>query len=296
MLSRLLAVSLLLAAVPAAAAPQVFIKARAGAVPGDILLIVVQGQDASRPPAGRFGTESLCFWRAATGTYLAFAGLDLEASTGTRTMELELRDPDGVSSAWKEEIVIAPKDFPEQRLRVPPEYVTLSPANERRARSEAARLKELYSWVSAPSRVSGNFREPLAGRVSAAFGERRVFNRVPKSPHGGVDIAAPKGARVLAPQDGRVVLAADLFYSGRTVVLDHGCGLFTFYGHLSKISVKQGDSVERGKVLGRVGATGRATGPHLHWTLRLGPARLDPFSLSALDLDKFGDTILNSPR
>jgi len=264
--------------------PWVCVKAREGALPGEMLLVAVRGHDDGLIPAGRFGPEPLCFWRAASGTYLSFAGLDLDASTGTRTMELELWGADGGHSAWEQEVVVGPKAFPEQRLKVDDRYVRLRPEDEARAGREAARLNEVYSRRTPESFLSGSFGEPLSGRVSAAFGERRVFNGFPKSPHAGVDIAAPAGTPVLAPQGGLVALAEELFYSGNTVVLDHGCGLFTYYGHLSRISVKTGAMVRRGEALGLVGATGRVTGPHLHWTARLGRARVDPASLTALDL------------
>jgi murein DD-endopeptidase MepM/ murein hydrolase activator NlpD len=125
----------------------------------------------------------------------------------------------------------------------------------------------------------GAFRLPVDVDPAPNFGQRRILNGQPRSPHAGVDFGARRGAPVVAPARGRVVLAEPLFFSGRTVILDHGLGLFSLYGHLSTLSVKVGQRVETGTPLGAVGATGRATGPHLHWAVRLGGARVDPLAL-----------------
>jgi murein DD-endopeptidase MepM/ murein hydrolase activator NlpD len=127
------------------------------------------------------------------------------------------------------------------------------------------------------------FETPLPGyEASGSFGKRRIFNEKPRSPHSGEDISAPAGTPVRAPARGRVVLAKALFFLGNTVVLDHGFGLFSFYGHLSSIGVEPGTIVEGGEVLGKVGATGRVTGAHLHWGVRLGDARVNPMDLLTL--------------
>jgi len=165
------------------------------------------------------------------------------------------------------------------------EDVEFSQEDEDRAADDVDRLHDIYARRTPGDFISGNFRVPLKGRISAEFGMHRVFNNVPMSPHGGVDIAGRQGAMVAAAQGGIVALADDLFLTGNTVVLDHGCGLFTLYGHLSTILVPVGAVVRRGEILGLVGATGRATGPHLHWGARLGKLSLDPQSLTALNLE-----------
>jgi len=279
--------ALFLTAASAATAPEVGVETPAGILPGKTILVSVRGHEDGVAPVGSLGDEPLCFWRAASGTYLSFAGLDFDVAPGTRTLTLELWDAAGQHSTWERPLAFPGQVFPESRLHVAQSYATPVPTNEQRAQRDAARLKAIYAFRSPESFVSGNFQKPLTGRVSAGFGERRFFNNVPRAPHTGLDIAAPQGTPVLVPQAGLVVLADELFYSGNTVVLDHGCGLFSYYGHLSRIEVQAGAMVRRGQVLGLVGATGRVTGPHLHWTVRLGPARVDPASLTALDLDSW---------
>ena len=118
------------------------------------------------------------------------------------------------------------------------------------------------------------------------FGFRRIINGQPRMPHGGVDFAAERGATVMAANRGRVALVAEFFFAGRLVVLDHGLGLYTLYFHLDRADVEEGALVERGDPIGTVGATGRATGPHLHWGAQLGPSRVDPRSLLSLSLSR----------
>jgi murein DD-endopeptidase MepM/ murein hydrolase activator NlpD len=134
--------------------------------------------------------------------------------------------------------------------------------------------------------ATGSFESPLPGREPFPnFGQRRIYNKSSRSTHTGVDIAAPSGTPVRASNSGRVVLAGRLYLSGYTVIIDHGLGLFSYYGHFSKLRVKRGDLVRKGEVIADVGTTGRSTGPHLHWSLRLLDSRVDPFSLIALPLD-----------
>ncbi|MFA6003705.1 MAG: M23 family metallopeptidase [Elusimicrobiota bacterium] len=251
---------------------------------GELLLVVVRDHGGPQPPVGRLGEEQLFFWSAGSGAYMSFAGLDMEASSGPVTLEVEAVGGDGAPVELRQDALVAPQTFPEQRLQVSQNFVTPRSDDESRAQRDHARLQELYARRTPARFFSGRFQEPLRGRISADFGERRVFNGIPKSPHGGLDIAAGLGRRVRAPAGGLVALADDLFYSGLTVILDHGYGLFSFYGHLSQLKVSAGAVVERGQVIGLVGATGRATGPHLHWSVRFGPARVDPHSLTALDL------------
>ena len=127
---------------------------------------------------------------------------------------------------------------------------------------------------------------PLDGvRTGTNFGRRRILNGQPRSPHSGLDLSAPAGTPVRAPQRGQVAFASELFFAGNTVILDHGLGLFTLYGHLESISVSLGDVVEPGATLGRVGSTGRATGPHLHWGMSVNAARVNPLGILRLPLN-----------
>ena len=129
---------------------------------------------------------------------------------------------------------------------------------------------------------SGGFLRPVPGDSTSSFGRRSVFNGQPRSPHSGTDFRGAEGTRITAPNAGIVVLAADLYFSGNVVIIDHGWGLYSYFAHLSSIAVEDGIRVEQGDVVGDVGATGRVTGPHLHWTVRLNDARVDPLSLMQL--------------
>ncbi|MCA9479450.1 MAG: M23 family metallopeptidase, partial [Nitrospira sp.] len=131
---------------------------------------------------------------------------------------------------------------------------------------------------------NGPFLEPVNGKITGVFGSRRIINGQPRRPHSGEDIAAPKGTPVLAINSGTVSLAVDHFFSGKGVVLDHGLGVFSMYFHLSEINVQNGQPVQKGEAIGKVGASGRATGPHLHWGVRVNGSRVNPFALTTLPL------------
>jgi len=173
--------------------------------------------------------------------------------------------------------------FAVEQLRVAPEYV--EPPESEKARIEAEREKVAQVWKSGDPtrRWSGPFRLPVDAPVrTASFGSRRVFNGAPRSAHSGLDLAAASGQPVWAPAPARVAFADDLYFSGGTVILDHGEGLFTSYFHLSRIDVRVGDVLESGQTFAAVGATGRATGPHLHWSAKIEGARINPLGLLKL--------------
>ncbi|HEY2829749.1 MAG TPA: M23 family metallopeptidase, partial [Thermoanaerobaculia bacterium] len=127
------------------------------------------------------------------------------------------------------------------------------------------------------------FTVPIPGASGTNFGSRRIFNGEPRAPHSGADLHATRGTPVHATNRGRVVLAKNLFFTGNTVILDHGLGIYSLYAHLSRIDVHAGDTVKNGQIVGLVGATGRVTAPHLHWGMRVQGARVDPFSLVKSD-------------
>lgn len=171
---------------------------------------------------------------------------------------------------------IAAKRYSEQRLGVPPATVDLSPENEARYNRERVHLAAVMATFTEPPPESLHMRVPVPGRRSGSFGLRRVFNGQPRNPHSGMDIAASTGTPVLAPLAGRVIDTGNYFFNGGTVWLDHGGGLLTMVCHLSSIDVKLGDVLQTGERCGAVGATGRATGPHLHWSVMLNRAMVDP--------------------
>ena len=277
--------ALLLALSASAAEPRLSVHARA-LQQGEIALVAVEGHDVKSPPHATFQGRELSFFPAASsGTWLALIGLDLDAAPGPAALKASLKDARGRVYRSSQTLVIEPGRFPEQQLAVEQKYVTPPKSDAERAESEAAKLHGLFLHGEEKRLFDSRFDAPIPGAASARFGERRVFNGQPRAPHSGMDLRAKSGTPIKAPAAGRVVLAGPLFFSGNTVVLDHGLGVTTLYAHLSRIDVKPGDMVAKGQRLGLVGATGRVTGPHLHWGLKLKAARIDPYSLAALDLD-----------
>lgn len=191
-------------------------------------------------------------------------------------LRIEVMRPDG--SRETASISVVPRDWPEQRVDgVPPSTVNPSPAIAERIRREQARVTAVRTRDDDRTDFARAFTWPVKGRISGRFGRARVYNGQPGSPHSGMDIAAASGTPVKAPAGGVVTFAdPDLYLTGGTVVVDHGHGISSNFLHLSRIDVKVGDSVEQGGVIGAVGATGRATGPHLHWGMNWFDVRIDP--------------------
>jgi len=213
----------------------------------------------------------------------AFIAVDLETKTGAYPLTVIAQDFSGAKISCQLAVPVIAGKFATESLRVAPQFVEPNPEQLERAKTEQQRLREIYATVTPEKLWQGKFRVPLNGVTSGAnFGRRRVLNGEPSSPHTGVDFPAPIGTPVHAAQAGRVVLAEPLFFAGNTVVIDHGLGVYTLYGHLSQIAVTVGDNVTVGAVLGKVGATGRVTGPHLHWGLTINHSRVN-----ALQIVKF---------
>ena len=175
-------------------------------------------------------------------------------------------------------LAIAPRSYRIQRIDgLPERKVTPAPADLVRIRAESALLRKARERATPESWFRGGFVWPASGRISGIYGSQRILNGKPRRPHLGVDIAAPVGTPIVAAADGVVALAhADMFFTGRTLVLDHGLGLGSVYAHMSAVSVKPGDRVRRGQRVGAIGRSGRVTGPHLHWSLTWFDERLDP--------------------
>ena len=209
-------------------------------------------------------------------------GIDFESAVGRRTLEVEAWDAAGETIRASRTLDVVSGRFPTQQLKVAPAYV--EPPEEELPRIAADREEVARVWAASDKDrlFGGPFRMPVTSEAHGSFGVRRVFNGKPRSSHDGVDLPAPEGTPVVAPARATVALAGDLYFSGGTVILDHGRGLFTTYFHLSAIDVKAGDALAAGQRVGAVGATGRATGPHLHWGARLHRARVNPLDLLKL--------------
>ena len=177
---------------------------------------------------------------------------------------------------------VVDKAYTEQHITLQNrEMVNPNPEQLARIRGESRRQRALYLQHSDAPPPTAGFIQPLQGRISSLFGHRRFFNGQARNPHSGLDIAAPTGSEIRAPAAAEVTLVDDLYYNGKTIFLDHGQGLITMYCHLSESLVTEGERVEQGEVIGLVGATGRVTGPHLHWSVSLNGYRVDPQSMIA---------------
>jgi murein DD-endopeptidase MepM/ murein hydrolase activator NlpD len=215
--------------------------------------------------------------------WVVVVGVDLDAKAGEHAADVVFHYGDGRSRSAREPVTVKAQQFPTTELKVDDKYVELSPTDAARATREAQETDAIYGTLTPECYWSEPFVAPIKGAKDGRnFGHRRVFNGQPRAPHSGADLRADVGTPVYAANRGRVVLAKDLFYSGNAVIIDHGLGLYTMYLHLSKIDVAPGAIVEQGQRLGLAGATGRVTGPHLHWGVRIVDARVDPFSLLRL--------------
>jgi murein DD-endopeptidase MepM/ murein hydrolase activator NlpD len=231
---------------------------------------VTLGPAPERPAARQGDVPLLVVGTPAAWT--AIVGIPLQAHVGTA--QLQARS----GTEWRTiEFTVHPKRYAQQRLRVAPGQVALSPADQARYECERAHQQEVIATFSSPvPDESLVLAAPVPGPRSSSFGLQRVFNGQPRAPHSGMDIAAATGTPVKAPLAARVIDTGDYFFNGGTVWLDHGAGLLTLYCHLSATSVKVGDVVQRGESIGAVGATGRVTGPHLHWGVMLNRVMVDP--------------------
>ena len=251
--------------------------------PGEVVVLDVR---TSEPPASlratAFGADLRFFPAGPANVRAALIGIDLMVEPGTYPVTVRATAVDGSAAEDTYTLEVAPKEFPTRRLTVNPSYVDPPPAIVDRILREAEQLAALFPVATAERRWQGGFLRPVPGAATSSFGRRSVFNGQPRSPHSGADFRAAAGTPIKAPNDGVVVLAADLYFSGNVVIIDHGWGLYSYFAHLSEIDVAEGDRVSQGVVIGKVGATGRVTGPHLHWTVRLNDARVDPLSLLAL--------------
>ena len=240
-------------------------------VPGGVARLSL-GPAVSRPLAFAGNVPLLVVGDAIEWT--ALVGIALSAAPGKATITVQTPEGGRRHVAY----MISPKRYSEQRLTVPPRTVDLSPENAARYERERAHQAVVTATFSEPLPQGSALlmQVPTPGRRSSSFGLRRVFNGQARNPHSGMDIAAGTGTPVVAPLSARVIDTGDYFFNGNTVWLDHGGGLLSMVCHLSEIDVKPGDALKAGERLGAVGATGRVTGPHLHWSVMLNRAMVDP--------------------
>ena len=210
-------------------------------------------------------------------------GVDLEATPGQHAAEALLTMDDGRVERREIAVNVVARKFPTSQLNVDEQFVELSKADLDRSHRESMEADAIYGRITTELVPDEPFTVPIPGVRGTNFGERRIFNGEPRAPHSGADLHATSGTPVHATNRGRVALAKNLFFTGNTVIVDHGLGIYSLYAHLSRIDVKRGAIVKNGEIIGRVGATGRVTAPHLHWGMRVQGARVDPFSLVGVD-------------
>jgi murein DD-endopeptidase MepM/ murein hydrolase activator NlpD len=211
--------------------------------------------------------------------WMTVVGVDLDAKPGEYKAPVTFTMEDGRLDKRETVINVTEKKYPTTELKVEERFVQLSKTDLDRANRESQEIDVIYRAITNEALWDRPFTSPIPGRTGTNFGHRRVFNGEPRAPHGGADLRAGTGTPIHATNRGRVVLAKNLFFTGNTVILDHGLGIYSLYAHLSRIDAKRGMIVTNGQVVGLAGATGRVTGPHLHWGIRVQGARVDPFTL-----------------
>jgi murein DD-endopeptidase MepM/ murein hydrolase activator NlpD len=239
-------------------------------VPGGVLTLPIEAAASAMPVVSFDGNRALVL--RVEPRWIAIVGLPLSAKPGPAT--LTVRSGDAAEKTVT--FAIADKRYATQSLKVAPGQVNLSKDDLARSEREHQRIGAALATFSPAAPATLRLLQPVPGVRSSSFGLRRIFNHEARNPHTGMDIAAPAGTPVLAAADGKVVDAGNFFFSGNMIIVDHGEGFMTLYGHLSAIDVAAGDSVKAGQPIGKVGQTGRATGPHLHWGVILNQELVDP--------------------
>lgn len=279
--TAVLTAALFCTAAPATPALEITVHARAF-VPGEPVRIVLHSGEPLRSAAGRFLDREVTMapvpGQHQPRVWSGWSMIGLDREPGEAAASILATTAGGKPLTATRAITVRPKEFPVERLTVSSKYVEPPVKVQKRLERERAKLKRIYARRE-PYPCSTPFVRPVPGEPTSIFGTRRLFNDQPRSPHPGLDLRADTGTPVKASSDGLVVLAEDLFYSGNIVILDHGGGLFTLYAHLSRIDVAEGDPVRAGQRIGLSGATGRVTGPHLHWGAKIGNEPFDPTAL-----------------
>ena len=264
---------------------------------GQVLVIKVNGEERATEVKGTFLSRTIPFFREfrpgePTG-YIGLLGIDMQDYPGTYELAVEVKQGEQAKQL-SFNVLVAKEKFAVEHLTLPKEKVDLDEKSVARWKAEQEQVKQALAENSRLKLWHSNFVEPVNGKRTGIFGSVRIMNGQPRNPHNGEDIGAPMGADVAASNDGVVRLTVDHVFSGRGVFIDHGLGFYTMYFHLSEVLVKDGDLVTAGQIIGKVGATGRATGPHLHWGVKLNGARVNPYSL--LDLPFKNGVTLPTPE
>ena len=241
-------------------------------VPGGVAIVDL-GSTEDPLPRTRFGAKKVLVIKQ-DGQWKGLVGLSLKTLPGNYIVSYQTDNDKG--SSKEASIKVAPKSYPEQRIKMKQKkYVSPGKEQLSRIKREKTHMGKLFKiWREAD--VSVELSWPVVGPLSSPFGLRRFFNDQPRNPHSGIDIAAPEGTDIVMPSDGIIIDTGNYYFNGKTVFVDHGQGMISMFNHMSKIAAKTGDKLQRGDKIGEIGSTGRVTGPHLHWSLSLNEARVDP--------------------
>lgn len=263
---------------------------------GSLLVAEVRSAKSINEITGSWMDRGLYFWKtnstaagqrrgAARSAALeqALVGVDLEKAPGSYPLTVAVTMENGDRATCSATLSVRAGKFATESLKVKKQFVEPDEKQAARALAEQQKLRELFDHVTPEKLWRGDFQFPLKGVTKGTnFGKRRILNGQARSPHTGADFPALTGTPVHATQSGHVVIAEELYFSGNTVIIDHGLGVYSLYGHLSAFDVAVGDDVKPGGLIGKVGATGRVTGPHLHWGVTVNKARVNPVQLVAL--------------
>jgi murein DD-endopeptidase MepM/ murein hydrolase activator NlpD len=260
---------------------------------GSLILAQVRSAKSLREVTGKWNERDVYFWEGSaspgaahgnTQSHVneALLGVDLEKAPGDYELSVSATMENGEHAECSATLPVREGKFATERLTVQQQFVEPNEQQGQRAAAEQEKLRQIFDHITPEKLWRGPFRLPLGTGVRGTnFGKRRILNGQPRSPHTGADFPAPMGTPIRATQSGRVVLAEELYFSGNTVIIDHGLGIYSLYAHLSATDVEVGGAVKAGAVIGKVGATGRVTGPHLHWGVTVNKARVNPIQLVA---------------
>jgi hypothetical protein len=261
--------------------PAIDVDVKARAIqPGELVVLTVTTRTPVVEVRVRAFDGDLPSFQITPTRWRVIVGIDLDTPPGRHDVTIVAATTP--PSELTHRLTVMPKKFRTRQLTVDPSFVDPPPDTLVRIKEEAERINRVWASSIVVPLWSGPFVRPVPEASNSAFGSRSVYNGQSRSPHGGADFASPAGTPVRSANAGRVALAGDLYFTGNTVIVDHGGGLFSFFAHLRSIAVRESDLVTTGALIGEVGATGRVTGPHLHWAVRANNARVDPISLLAV--------------